>query len=55
MFCQHRQSAPQSIPVDGAAQRDAWILDVRGASRDHPVLMAMPETAYLKNVTLKVF
>jgi len=53
--------------VDGAAfmetlkraarsvQRPIWIVDVRGAARDHPVLMAMPETAYLKCVTLRVF
>lgn len=37
------------------AQRDIWILETRGASRDHPVLQAMPETMYLKNVTLRVF
>ena len=36
-------------------QRPIWIVDVRGAARDHPVLMAMPETAYLKCVTLRVF
>jgi len=35
------------------AQRQVWILDVRGASPDHPTLMAMPETAYLKCVTLR--
>ena len=38
-----------------SAQRPIWIVDVRGASRDHPVLMAMPETAYLKCVTLRIF
>lgn len=38
-----------------AAQRDAWILGVRGAARDHPVLLSMPETEYLKSVTLRVF
>lgn len=38
-----------------AAQRDAWILETRGAAKDHPVLMAMPETAYLKCVMLRVF
>jgi 23S rRNA G2069 N7-methylase RlmK/C1962 C5-methylase RlmI len=32
-----------------------WVLEVRGAARDHPVLFSMPETAYLKNVTLRVF
>lgn len=38
-----------------AAQREAWILETRGAGRDHPILMSMPETAYLKNVALRVF
>lgn len=38
-----------------SAQRRAWILDVRGAAPDHPVLMAMPETAYLTCVFLRVF
>ncbi|MCC6796009.1 MAG: class I SAM-dependent rRNA methyltransferase [Candidatus Hydrogenedentes bacterium] len=38
-----------------AVQRPIWIVDVRGAARDHPVLMAMPETAYLKCATLRVF
>jgi len=36
------------------ADRQTWLLEVRGASLDHPVLMAMPETAYLKCVTLRV-
>lgn len=39
----------------GAAQRQAWVVDVRGPSPDHPVLMAMPETNYLTCVTLRVF
>ncbi len=38
-----------------AAQREAWILEVRGAARDHPVLMSMPETSYLKCVAMRVF
>lgn len=38
-----------------AAQRPVWILETRGAARDHPVLMAMPETAYLKCAVLRVF
>ncbi len=37
-----------------AAQRTALILDTRGASPDHPVLLAMPETAYLKCAVLRV-
>jgi 23S rRNA (cytosine1962-C5)-methyltransferase len=37
-----------------AAQRQAWILDVRGAAPDHPVLTAMPETAYLTCASLRI-
>jgi 23S rRNA (cytosine1962-C5)-methyltransferase len=36
------------------SQRTAWILDTRGAAPDHPVLMGMPETEYLKCVTLRI-
>ncbi len=38
-----------------ALQRDVWILETRGAAPDHPVLAAMPETAYLKTMMLRVF
>jgi 23S rRNA (cytosine1962-C5)-methyltransferase len=38
-----------------SAQRQAWIVDVRGAAPDHPVLMSMPETAYLKCAVLRIF
>jgi len=38
-----------------AAQREAWIVEARGAARDHPVLMSMPETAYLKCVIMRIF
>ena len=37
-----------------AAHRKVWAFDVRGAAPDHPVLLAMPETAYLKCVFLRV-
>ena len=37
-----------------AARRQAWILDIRGAAPDHPVILAMPETAYLTCVTLRL-
>lgn len=57
--CSHHMDLPAFIEVikraARAAQREAWILDVRTAARDHPVLLSMPETAYLKNVTLRVF
>ncbi len=37
-----------------AAQRRARILCVRGAAADHPVLLSMPETAYLNCVAMQV-
>lgn len=37
-----------------AAQRDAVLLDFRGAPPDHPVLLQMPETAYLTCAVLQV-
>ena len=36
------------------AGRTARLLELRGASPDHPVLLAMPETAYLKCLVLRV-
>lgn len=38
-----------------SVHKHIWVLEARGASLDHPVLMAMPETSYLKCVTLRVF
>lgn len=38
-----------------AARRRTLLLELRGAAPDHPVLMAMPETAYLKCAILRVF
>jgi 23S rRNA (cytosine1962-C5)-methyltransferase len=38
-----------------SAQRQVWVVDVRGAAPDHPVLMSMPETSYLKCVVLRIF
>ena len=37
-----------------ASEREIRILELRGASRDHPVLPAMPETEYLKCAVIKV-
>jgi 23S rRNA (cytosine1962-C5)-methyltransferase len=34
--------------------RDAQLLDLRGASPDHPVLPAMPETSYLKLAVISI-
>jgi 23S rRNA (cytosine1962-C5)-methyltransferase len=37
-----------------AARRTVRVLEVRGAAPDHPVLLSMPETAYLKCVVAQV-
>lgn len=37
-----------------ASGRRAWLLEMRGAAPDHPVLLSMPETAYLKCAILRV-
>lgn len=37
-----------------SAQREALLLDVRGAGPDHPVLLAMPETHYLTCAVLQL-
>lgn len=37
-----------------AARRKVWVLGTRGAAADHPVLLAMPETAYLTCVFLRI-
>jgi 23S rRNA (cytosine1962-C5)-methyltransferase len=38
-----------------SAQRQTALLDLRGAPPDHPVLMEMPETSYLKCALLRVW
>ncbi|MGI6460051.1 MAG: class I SAM-dependent rRNA methyltransferase [Candidatus Hydrogenedentales bacterium] len=37
-----------------AARRDLWLVEMRGAASDHPVSIAMPETAYLTCVALRL-
>lgn len=37
-----------------SAQRDVWLVEMRGAAVDHPVLLGMPETDYLKCAVLRV-
>lgn len=37
-----------------SAGRRAWLLEMRGAAPDHPILLSMPETAYLKCAILRV-
>ena len=36
------------------AGRDAWVEELRGAAPDHPALLAIPETSYLKCAFLRV-
>ena len=37
-----------------AARRQALLIELRGAAPDHPVLLSMPETAYLKCAVLQL-
>lgn len=37
------------------AQRRAWLVELRGAAPDHPALLSMPETSYLKCAIVRVF
>jgi 23S rRNA (cytosine1962-C5)-methyltransferase len=56
--CSHHLSADmlEEIVLDAAndAGRRLQILERRGAGRDHPVLMGVPETRYLKCLFLRV-
>jgi 23S rRNA (cytosine1962-C5)-methyltransferase len=36
------------------AHRDVQVVETRGQSRDHPVLLNLPETRYLKCMVLRV-
>ena len=36
------------------AQRTVRMLEVRGQAKDHPILLNIPETAYLKCLILRV-
>jgi 23S rRNA (cytosine1962-C5)-methyltransferase len=56
--CSHHLSEEmlEEIVLDAAndAGRRLQILERRGAGRDHPVLMGVPETRYLKSLILRV-
>ncbi len=45
----------EALVTDAAkdARRDVQVLERRGAARDHPVLLAAPETRYLKGLVLR--
>jgi 23S rRNA (cytosine1962-C5)-methyltransferase len=56
--CSYHVSEESFLEMLGSAaldaRRDARVLEVRGQARDHPVLLNVPETAYLKCVILQV-
>lgn len=56
--CSHFVDAPAFLETlkhaAATAQRQALLLEMRGASPDHPVLLSMPETAYLKCAVLRI-
>ncbi|HFB84053.1 MAG TPA: methyltransferase domain-containing protein, partial [Thermodesulfatator sp.] len=56
--CSHHLSLQEHQHlVQQAAQgllRPARLLEIRGQSPDHPVLLSMPETAYLKCLLIRV-
>lgn len=46
----------EAIKRAGVAEgRSLQLLELRGAAPDHPVLLSMPEAAYLKCAVLRVF
>ncbi|HWR57336.1 MAG TPA: class I SAM-dependent rRNA methyltransferase [Thermodesulfovibrionales bacterium] len=56
--CSHHLAREQFIEMLSAAARDAGrqvkILELRSQARDHPVILSMPETEYLKCAFLEV-
>ena len=56
--CSFHVSAPDFLAVVADAARDAHkslrLLENRGQSKDHPVLLSVPETSYLKCLILSV-
>ena len=56
--CSHNVSAEEFVRMIGKAAhgagRDVWLEDLRKASPDHPHLVTLPETDYLKCAFLRV-
>jgi 23S rRNA (cytosine1962-C5)-methyltransferase len=50
--CSYHVSQPEFLEMLAGAARDAHrtlrLLELRGQSKDHPILLNVPETAYLK-------
>lgn len=57
--CSHFVDAPAFLEslkrAAAAARREVGVIEMRGAAKDHPQLLAMPETAYLKCAALRVW
>lgn len=56
--CSHFVSAADFVDIlkraASAEKRTVQLLELRGAAPDHPVLLSMPETAYLKCAVMRV-
>ncbi|MGD1022928.1 MAG: class I SAM-dependent rRNA methyltransferase [Candidatus Sulfotelmatobacter sp.] len=56
--CSYHVSQPEFLEMLAAAARDAHrtlrLLELRGQSKDHPILLNVPETAYLKCIIAHV-
>jgi 23S rRNA (cytosine1962-C5)-methyltransferase len=56
--CSYHVNAADFLGVVAAAARDAHkdlrILESRGAAKDHPILLNVPETSYLQCLILTV-
>jgi 23S rRNA (cytosine1962-C5)-methyltransferase len=55
--CSHHLSEPELLEILSAAARDAHrdliVVERRGQAKDHPVVLAIPETAYLKCIVAR--
>ena len=56
--CSFHVSEAEFLEMLGSASADAgrrlWILEKRGQAQDHPILLNVPETAYLKCIIVKL-
>jgi 23S rRNA (cytosine1962-C5)-methyltransferase len=56
--CSYHVSPPEFIAMLADAARDARrtlrLVEVRGQAKDHPILLNIPETAYLKCIVASV-
>jgi len=56
--CSHAIGPARFVELLAEAARDAgrpaWLEELRGAARDHPVLLGLPESGYLKCAVLRV-